>query len=120
MNRFQRPAWTTGSLIPASFLCGIASAVFIWRGGQKTKRTKEVSERLRAALDAKHPEEEIFNTLSTPDNVPDTQEEKLGMSIPNHSCRTDDSASNRGRSNSVLADIDEEALIPRSSTTKKG
>ena len=56
--RFQRPAWSTGTLIPASFLCGIASAVFIWRGGQKTKRTKEVEERLRLALKIeKNPEE---------------------------------------------------------------
>lgn len=50
VSRFQRPAWSTGTLIPASFLCGIASAIFIWKGGQKTKRTKEVEERLRLAL----------------------------------------------------------------------
>jgi len=50
LNRFQRPAWSTGILIPASFLCGIVAAVFIWRGGQKTKRTKQVAERLRLAL----------------------------------------------------------------------
>lgn len=47
---FQRPAYSTGILIPASFLCGIAAAGLIWRGGQKTKRTKEVEERLRQAL----------------------------------------------------------------------
>jgi len=50
LNRFQRPAYSTGLLIPFSFLCGIGAAVYIWRGGQKTKRTKEVAERLRAAL----------------------------------------------------------------------
>ncbi|GLB33910.1 putative RNA pol II promoter Fmp27 protein [Lyophyllum shimeji] len=50
LDRFQRPAWSTGILIPCSFLCGIAAAVFIWRGGQKTKRVAEVEERLRAAL----------------------------------------------------------------------
>lgn len=50
LNRFQRPAWSTGILIPASFLCGIFSGVFIWRGGQKTKRTAVVEERLRLAL----------------------------------------------------------------------
>lgn len=48
--RFERPAWSTGTLIPCSFLCGIFAAVFIWRGGQKTKRVEEVEERLRAAL----------------------------------------------------------------------
>jgi hypothetical protein len=37
-------------LIPASFLCGIIAAIFIWRGGQRTKRTKEVEQRLRMAL----------------------------------------------------------------------
>jgi len=50
LNRFQRPAYSTGLLIPLSFLCGIGAAVYIWLGGQKTKRTKEVTERLRAAL----------------------------------------------------------------------
>jgi len=52
LNRFQRPAWSTGILIPASFLCGIFSAVFIARGGKKTKRTQKVEERLRAVLAA--------------------------------------------------------------------
>ncbi|KAF5387704.1 hypothetical protein D9615_000499 [Tricholomella constricta] len=52
LDRFQRPAWSTGILIPCSFLCGIFAAVFIWRGGQKTKRVAEVAERLRAALAA--------------------------------------------------------------------
>lgn len=61
-KRFQRPAWTTGTLIPASFLCGIFAAVFIWRGGQKTKRVGEVEERLRAALDAEIPPD--FETSS--------------------------------------------------------
>ncbi|EPQ59465.1 hypothetical protein GLOTRDRAFT_70926 [Gloeophyllum trabeum ATCC 11539] len=55
LNRFERPAWSTGILIPASFLCGIFSGVFIWRGGQKTRRTEEVQERLRVALST-HPE----------------------------------------------------------------
>ncbi|KAF8076500.1 hypothetical protein FPV67DRAFT_1664763 [Lyophyllum atratum] len=50
LDRFQRPAWSTGILIPCSFSCGIAAAVFIWRGGRKTRRVAEVEERLRAAL----------------------------------------------------------------------
>lgn len=54
LNRFQRPAWSTGTLIPASFLCGIMAAVFIWHGGQKTKRTKQVEERLRLVLAMDH------------------------------------------------------------------
>jgi hypothetical protein len=32
LNRHQRPAWTTGSLIPLSFGCGIASGILIWKG----------------------------------------------------------------------------------------
>lgn len=55
---FQRPAWSTGLLIPASFICGIVSAILIWRGGEKTKRTKEVEERLSMALALEtHPNE---------------------------------------------------------------
>lgn len=48
--RFNRPPWTTGVLIGFTFTCGIVSAVLIWRGGQRTRRTKEVEERLRMAL----------------------------------------------------------------------
>lgn len=51
MNRFQRPSWTTASLIPLAFGCGILSGVFIWRGGKRTKRTERVEERLRRALE---------------------------------------------------------------------
>ncbi|KAF9268077.1 hypothetical protein L218DRAFT_994842 [Marasmius fiardii PR-910] len=50
LYRFERPPWTTGTLIPASFLCGIFSAVFIARGSAISKRTKEVKEKLAAAL----------------------------------------------------------------------
>lgn len=55
MNRFERPAWTTGCLIPFSFLCGIISAILIWRGGERTKRVEEVRERLRAVLGQDNP-----------------------------------------------------------------
>lgn len=34
-------------------MCGIAAAVVIWKGGERTKRVEEVKERLRAALDEK-------------------------------------------------------------------
>lgn len=53
MDRFQRPAWTTGTLIPVSFLCAIAASVLIWWGGKKTKRTEHVENRLRAALEGR-------------------------------------------------------------------
>jgi hypothetical protein len=48
-----RPAWTTGTLIPASFLCAIGAAIFIWRGGAKTKKVAQVEERLREALEVR-------------------------------------------------------------------
>ena len=32
LNQYERPAWTTGSLIPLSFLCGIGAGVLIWQG----------------------------------------------------------------------------------------
>ena len=48
--RYNRPPWTTGSLIPAAFFCGIGAAVLIARGGHKAKKTAEVEERLRKAL----------------------------------------------------------------------
>ncbi|KAH8925551.1 hypothetical protein BT69DRAFT_1116974 [Atractiella rhizophila] len=41
-NRYTRPPWTTGCLIPLSFLCGIIAGVLIWKGGERTKKTKEV------------------------------------------------------------------------------
>ncbi|KIO32803.1 hypothetical protein M407DRAFT_66291 [Tulasnella calospora MUT 4182] len=50
LNRFTRPAWTTGSLIPASFFCAIGASVYIWRGGAKTKKTEQVESKLREAL----------------------------------------------------------------------
>jgi hypothetical protein len=49
-RRFERPAATTGTLLPASFLCGIGAALCIWRGSERTKRTAAVAGRLRAAL----------------------------------------------------------------------
>ncbi|KAJ7507925.1 hypothetical protein B0H11DRAFT_151014 [Mycena galericulata] len=55
LDRFQRPAWSTGILIPASFLCGIGAAVFIAVGGNHTKRIEKVKDRLRAALAMEHP-----------------------------------------------------------------
>ncbi|KAF7292416.1 hypothetical protein HMN09_01225700 [Mycena chlorophos] len=55
LNRFQRPAWSTGCLIPASFLCGIFAAVFIAVGSSKTKRIDKVRARLQAALAMQHP-----------------------------------------------------------------
>jgi len=79
LNRFERPPWyawptamlyvpqltphfyyrrTTGSLIPFTFLCGTGAAVLIWHGGKRTRKTEEVKEKLRRALEAGHSEVE--------------------------------------------------------------
>ncbi|KAI9063308.1 hypothetical protein FKP32DRAFT_1758393 [Trametes sanguinea] len=50
LDRFARPAWTTGTTLPAAFVAGIVAGVLIYWGGRKTRRTKEVTERLRIAL----------------------------------------------------------------------
>lgn len=39
-----------GCLIPLSFLCGIGAAYVVWKGGQKTKKTEQVKDKLRSAL----------------------------------------------------------------------
>ncbi|KAG8816584.1 hypothetical protein FRC17_000267 [Serendipita sp. 399] len=51
LDRFNRPPWTTGSLIPLSFICGIVAAILIWKGGEQSKKSTEVEARLREALD---------------------------------------------------------------------
>jgi hypothetical protein len=64
--RFQRPAWSTGFLIPASFLCGIGAAIVIWRGGQRTKRIEEIRQKLRDAItDLRIPASTSFVPLSS-------------------------------------------------------
>lgn len=66
MDRYQRPAWTTALELPAAFVAGILAGVFIWWGSKKTRRLKEVSERLRAALAMegdKSPETAATSTL---------------------------------------------------------
>ncbi|KAG5648970.1 hypothetical protein DXG03_000319 [Asterophora parasitica] len=81
LDRFQRPAWSTGILIPCSFLCGIFAAVFIWQGGQKTKRVAEVEERLKAALIATDDYQEQTNgdAKCSDSNSRSTAVEKMGQ-----------------------------------------
>jgi hypothetical protein len=72
LNRFDRPAWSTGLLIPFSFLCGIMSAVFIWRGGKQTKRSDEISEKLRTVL-----------AMEVPHQLNESTKSNLGKAPPN-------------------------------------
>jgi len=51
LNRFERPPWTTGTLIPASCLCGIVAGILIWRGSQNTRRTEKIQAMMKAALE---------------------------------------------------------------------
>lgn len=57
LNRFQRPAWTTATTLPAAFVAGIAAGFYIYWGGRKTKRHGQVEERLRTALALERPQE---------------------------------------------------------------
>lgn len=50
MNRFNRPAWTDATTMAGSFVAGILAGFFIYWGGRKTKRVKEVTDRLHTAL----------------------------------------------------------------------
>jgi hypothetical protein len=102
LNRFQRPAWTTGTLIPCAFLCGITSAVFIWRGGQKTKRTKRVEEILRQALEMDDPYSRDGSTAGHGEESPtihtSTEHPDIGK------------AKDEDKTNRVV--IDEEQIVP--------
>ncbi|KAJ7590961.1 RNA pol II promoter Fmp27 protein domain-containing protein [Mycena floridula] len=96
LNRFQRPAWSTGCLIPASFLCGIFAAVFIARGGHKTRRTQKVEDGLRAVLAAeknrRHPVESSNNdndnvqskVVSRAEKVPPSPDPILDAVVEEH------------------------------------
>jgi hypothetical protein len=72
---FNRPAWSTGSLIPFAFLCGILSGVLIWRGGELTKRTAHVEEYLCAALAARAKERKSL-AAPIPGAVEDAEKDK--------------------------------------------
>lgn len=90
LNRFERPAWTVGVLIPCSFLCGIIAAVLIWWGGQKTKRVAEVEERLRAALAA-----EGNQTSNNPPTQPKEPVQPSEKELQVDECMTVPASSNR-------------------------
>ncbi|SCV73889.1 BQ2448_6319 [Microbotryum intermedium] len=57
LNRYDRPAWTTGCLIPLSFGCGIAGAILIWQCSERTKRKAEVTAKVWRMM--KKDEEEL-------------------------------------------------------------
>ncbi|TKY86207.1 hypothetical protein EX895_005032 [Sporisorium graminicola] len=46
----DRPAWSTGTFMPCSFLAGIGAGVCIWKGGERSKKKREVEEKLLAAF----------------------------------------------------------------------
>lgn len=89
LNRFQRPAWTTATTLPAAFLCGIFSGFYIYWGGRKTKRHEQVEERLRTALALENPQQAPSDTFATEEgdgpvqpaqeSSPESTEESSGM-----------------------------------------
>ncbi|PCH41098.1 hypothetical protein WOLCODRAFT_89020 [Wolfiporia cocos MD-104 SS10] len=66
MNRFQRPAWTTATTLPLAFVAGIVAGFLIYWGGRKTKRVKEVTERLRMALATERRRSEVYTEADRP------------------------------------------------------
>ncbi len=69
LNRFQRPAWTTATTLPACFVAGIAAGVYIWWGGKKTRRHEQVEERLRAALAMERPRINVTAPQQSDENL---------------------------------------------------
>ncbi|KAJ3789499.1 hypothetical protein GGU10DRAFT_260500 [Lentinula aff. detonsa] len=83
LNRFERPAWSTGILIPLGFICGIGSAVVIALGSAKTKRTAEVEQRLKDALAMyQYSEEYDGSNTDIADNVPSPSDATRLKNIP--------------------------------------
>jgi len=82
LNRFTRPAWTTATTLPAAFIAGILSGFFIYWGGRKTKRTKEVEERLRAVLatERRHTKEQAPSVTGVSDGTADVPQAQSSTS----------------------------------------
>ncbi|KAI0723244.1 hypothetical protein C8Q76DRAFT_722203 [Earliella scabrosa] len=79
LDRFQRPAWTTATTLPAAFVAGIIAGVLIYWGGKKTRRTEQVEDRLRIALEMERGSEHTTATATAPTTVEEANEcpEKL-------------------------------------------
>ncbi|OAX44552.1 hypothetical protein K503DRAFT_305794 [Rhizopogon vinicolor AM-OR11-026] len=111
MNRFERPAWTTGTLIPASFLCGIISGVLIWRGGQRTRRTEKIEQILRMALAMEKKEKQGLSHGSTENasiHSPDTP-----LRLTSIACTDDLTTSSENNDNHglIVASLGSPAII---------
>ncbi|KAJ7781130.1 hypothetical protein B0H16DRAFT_1497172 [Mycena metata] len=109
LDRFQRPAWSTGILIPASFLCGISAAIFIAIGGNHTKRVEKVKERLRAALAMEHPD--AYGIGSNPDMRRIASAEGDGEKKPSNGHQGMERVGSNGVSGAETA-LDEHMVIP--------
>ncbi|KAI9001071.1 hypothetical protein BD414DRAFT_574554 [Trametes punicea] len=90
MDRFERPAWTTGTTLPAAFVAGIVAGVLIYWGGRKTRRTKEVEERLRMALQMEH---EHAREAGAPGGTP----QQPSPDLPSVTVETVDDAADEGK-----------------------
>ncbi|THV08448.1 hypothetical protein K435DRAFT_11158 [Dendrothele bispora CBS 962.96] len=107
LNRFERPPWSTGILIPASFLCGIISAVFIARGGSKTKRTKVVKEKLQAALNTE------YNNTQNANGMNQSTLQSNGRTVTGDFVPQNEKEANHGPVLDDAAVIDEHMTVPQ-------
>ncbi|EKM59200.1 uncharacterized protein PHACADRAFT_169675 [Phanerochaete carnosa HHB-10118-sp] len=80
MDRFERPAWTTATTLPAAFVSGIVAGVLIWQGGKKTRRHEQVEQRLRAALAMEKPIIRVTDGIDSQASLPGVPELRTGTS----------------------------------------
>ncbi|KAJ3488375.1 hypothetical protein NLI96_g2885 [Meripilus lineatus] len=81
LNRFERPAWTTATTLPAAFVCGILAGFYIYWGGRKTKRHEQVEQRLRAALAMEAPVDPPNSLAASTVQVDETQNRSRSLPL---------------------------------------
>jgi len=111
LNRFERPPWSTGILIPASFLCGIVSAIFIWRGGKKTKRVEKVEQFLKDALAME--EKQRASNQGSPLFTPRSTTRLPSSPLANRPITTGDTDTNGHGKRVIDSMVIESMIVPR-------
>jgi hypothetical protein len=98
-------------LIPASFLCGIAAAIFIWHGGKKTKRVERVEEFLKNALAME--EKQQTSNLGSPLLTPKTTSRPPLSPLANTPITAGDTDMKRNVKRVVDSMVVESMIVPR-------
>jgi len=120
MDRYTRPDWTTGTLIPATFLCGIVSGVLIWRGGKQTRRTEKVEQTLRAALAMEKAGKPVMPQQATEEVPSSAKKEVDALANPSVAGSHTQSVTNFGKEKVLMTPvIEEQMLIPPASDIKQ-